>query len=188
MNPKDERKLANALNKRDWPTAEKILRRKTAKGGSAADFYNLGAVLNEMGRWRFAITALKRARKMAPRDEGVLMQLGRAALAEQDLELAADAFGAALQVSPGNRMAKSNFGKLSLRLGDWKTAREVLKDFKEPEMRMLAYRAAAEMGDEAARAELDALLAEPRSRAAAVSAMAKTGRGRIPLNPPPAAD
>jgi len=184
MSAKDEMKLRQALGRRDWPTAEKLLRKKTAKGGQAADFYNLGAVLNEMGKWRFAINALKRAANAGPKDVPTWLQLGRAALADKDLALAAEAFGRAAKLDPGNRLAKANYGKLSLRLGDWTTARAVLREFDEPEMRMLAYRAAAELGDPWAGAELEGLLSDPETRAAAVSAMAKTGRGRIPLNPP----
>ena len=185
MPSSEDTRLAEALSSQDWATAERILKRRTAKSkASPADHFNLGVVQIEMGRYARALAPLKRAAKMTPQDVVVWLQLGRAALGAEDLAVARTAFARAHALDPGNPVARSSHGKLSLRFGDWQAAEAALSGLNGAEAAALAYRAAAERGAEGARDCLHDLLKRPETRSAAMKAMAKTARGRIPLRLP----
>lgn len=183
--------LAALLAARDWPAAERALRRLAgAKGAGAPVFYSLGKVLLEMEKPQQALHWLGRAVAADPALQAAHFEQGRAAVAAGDLPLAARAFAAALDRDPADADAARNLGRVAERTGDHAAAARAWARLLalapgDGEALCGAYVAAAEAGGGAA--ERAALLARADTRPEALKALIRTGRGALPLRLPPAA-
>ncbi len=175
--------LSHALAARDWPKAERLLRRVVARAGAPASaHYNLGKVLFEQGKTAPAIMALRRAVATDPNHQAAWFELGRAALLVPDLSLAGAAFSKAALLDPQDADARINAARVALRRGLWQDALTHAEGAMSGDAALIRYRALAERGDKAAADALAALLSDRGRRADVLTAMTRTARGRIPLN------
>jgi len=179
-------KLAAALMAGDWAQAEKLLRRAAAsKKADGAVFYNLGKVLLEQDRPGAALLQFRKAVAKRPGHADTWYELGRSALMEQDLPLAKQAFAKAIALAPSDTDARRSLGRVSLRLGDYDMARTAWEPLAgDAEADEALYRIAAETGDAEAETLRQALLNRPAGREAALKAMVRVSKGKVPLQVP----
>lgn len=169
----------------DWPRAERLLRRAaTSKGAPAEVFYNLAKVLEargaaaQMGPWLRKAVAARADYAIA------WFELGRWAANAREDDLAIAAFRKAVALTPRDKDARINLGRLALRRADWDLAASAWSVLTGPEAEVARYRIATEQGADTS-ADLDRLLRNPATRGLAIQAMTRTARGCVPLSLPP---
>jgi tetratricopeptide (TPR) repeat protein len=178
--------LPALIARRDWPAAERLLRRAARRAEApAAVFYNLAKVLEAQGKTEQRLAWLARATAADPAHADAWFETGRARLDAGDLAGAEAAFARAAALQPQARDAWAMLLRLRLRLARWREAREALARAGDlgGEGKIAAFRIACELGEPAA-AERAAMLADPGLRPAALRALAQTARGRLPLRLP----
>lgn len=178
-------KLPALLAARDWPAAERVLKRAAkARPGEASILYNLGRVLMEQGQWAPARHWLKHALAAQPKHQAAWFELGRTALELSDFDAAQAAFAKALDLDPTDRDATRNLGRVALRLGAFSTARAAYGrlDPEDIETACALYRIAAETGAPEAASLRDGLLARRADRAQVLKTLTRTAKGVLPLN------
>jgi len=176
--------LSTLLDARDWAAAERLLRRAANDHDAPPQvFYNLGKVLESAGKpgqsgaWY---------RKAVAADSGYAIawfELGRFAIAADDLALAARAFDKAATLAPADADAWCNLGRVLLRLGQWAQARQAWAHLAGAEAELARYRIAAELNEETGAARA-VLLADPALRPAVIKALTRVAKGTVPLRFP----
>ncbi len=179
---KDIGALPALLAAKDWPAAERLLRR-IAKGKAPppAVFYNLAKVLELAGKPDQMKQWLQRAVAANPGYGLAWYELGRVALDHGALEDALTAFLRTSALMPDDADAQRNLGRVALRLGDWDKAATCFAAHDDPEARLARYRIAAETGSDT-RELRDALLAEREWRPEVIRTLTRTAKGSVPLN------
>ena len=117
--------LGRLLAEEDWSNAERVLRRAAKAGDAPAQVpYNLAMVLQKQGKQRPSGQWLKSALAKDPAYQAAWFELGRWAVAEQDLEQAEKAFARAVDLDQADMDAHRNLGRVALRRGNWDLAAE----------------------------------------------------------------
>lgn len=179
---KDQNFLPALLAAKDWPAAERLLRRLAkGKAPQPAVFYNLAKVLEAGGKPEQMKHWFERAVAANPNYGVAWFELGRVALEHNALDEALTAFVRTAALMPGDADTRRNLGRVAMRLGDWDRAAECFAGQGDPEARLAHYRIAAETG--ASSTELrDALLAERSWRPEVIKTLTRTAKGSVPLN------
>lgn len=178
---KDLNSLPALLAAKDWPAAERLLRR-LAKGKvpPPAVFYNLAKVLEAAGKPDQMKHWLEKAVAANPRYGVAWFELGRIALDQGALKDALAVFVRASALMPEDADTRRNLGRVALRLGDWGKATECFAAQSDPEARLACYRIAAETG--ASTTDLrDAFLEERSWRPEVIKTLTRTSKGSVPL-------
>ncbi len=179
---KDIRALPALLAAKDWPAAERLLRR-LAKGKAPPPvvFYNLAKVLeaggkpDQMKHWLERAVAANSGYGLA------WFELGRVALDNGALDDALAAFVRASALMPEDTDTTRSLGRVALRLGDWDRAAQCFEAQDDPEARLARYRIAAETGSDSTDLR-DALLTERSWRPEVIKTLTRTAKGSVPLN------
>jgi|GEM_PF-1452816 tetratricopeptide (TPR) repeat protein len=179
---KDQTSLPALLAAKDWPAAERLLRRLAkGKAPQPAVFYNLAKVLEAGGKPDQMKHWLERAVAANPSYGIAWYELGRIALDHGALADALTAFMRASALMPDDADTRRNLGRVALRLGDWDKAMDCFAAQSDPEARLARYRIASETG--ATTTDLrDALLAERSWRPEVIKTLTRTAKGSVPLN------
>lgn len=139
--------LPALLAARDWPRAERLLRRAAReKAPPAQVFYNLAKVLIEAGKAEQAGQWLRRALRVDPRYANAWFELGRWAIAQRDYAQAQDAFTRVLDLESNDLSAARNLLALAQRRGDASAMARACTVLPEGETDAARYRLAAESG------------------------------------------
>lgn len=178
---KDHTSLPALLAAKNWPAAERYLRRLAkGKAPQPAVFYNLAKVLEASGKPDQMKHWLERAVASHPSYGVAWFELGRIALKHNALHDALTAFLKASALMPKDPDTRRNLGRVALRLGDWDKATDCFAAQSDPEALLARYRIAAETG--ASTRELrDALLAERNWRPEVIKTLTRTAKGSVPL-------
>ena len=95
--------------------AEGYFREALKEGANEVQIYNrLGIILRGQGKWREAIEDYKKAIALAPDDEAIFYNMGKAYLEGGNRMDAGDCFERALLINPNLQPAKEELGKLNL--------------------------------------------------------------------------
>lgn len=168
----------------DWAGAEKLLRRAArAKAAPAQVFYNLGKVLEAAGRPEQSGTWFRKAVAADPSYAMAWFELGRRAIALDDLDLAEKTFARVTALTPSDMDAWRTLARLHLRRGHWAEARTAWAHFDDAEARAALYRIACELGEDTGplRARL---LSSKEGRPEVIKAVTRVSRGALPLRFP----
>ncbi len=178
---KDLDSLPALLAAKDWPAAERLLRR-LAKGKTPppAVFYNLAKVLEAAGKPDQMKHWLERAVTANPSYGNAWFELGRIALDHGALQDALAAFVRAFALMPDDADTRRNLGRVALRLGDWDRAAKCFAAQSDPEARLARYRIAAETGSQTTDLRA-ALLADRGLRPEVIKTLTRTAKGSVPL-------
>lgn len=170
------------LAAKDWPAAERLLRRLAkGKAPQPAVFYNLAKVLEAGGKPDQMKHWLEKAVAANPSYGVAWFELGRIALDHGALTDALTAFVRALALMPNDSDTRRNLGRVALRMGDWDRAKDCFAAQNDPEARLARYRIAAETGSDTTKLR-DALLAECSWRSEVIKTLTRTAKGSVPLN------
>lgn len=180
-------KAVEAIQKGDWPAAERRLR-KLAQGEKPAPqvLYNLAQVLLRLDKGRQAEHWFERAVEADPDYAIAWFELGRLRLESGALETAATAFERSAGADPNDADAWRNAARIRERLGAFERAEAhwtMLSEIEpeDVEARLGRARACYELGrfDEA-----EALLEDlpNEAKASALSLRTHVARGRLSLN------
>ncbi|MGJ8589896.1 MAG: tetratricopeptide repeat protein [Yoonia sp.] len=179
---KDQNSLPALLAAKDWPAAERLLRRLAkGKAPQPAVFYNLAKVLEAGGKPDQMKHWLERAVAANPSYGVAWFELGRITLDHGALADALTAFLRASALMPDDADTRRNLGRVALRLGDWDRAAECFAAKSDPEARLARYRIAAETRSDTSGLR-DALLAERGLRPEVIKTLTRTAKGSVPLN------
>lgn len=179
---KDLSFLPALLAAKDWPAAERLLRRfAKGKAPHSAVFYNLAKVLEAGGKPDQKKHWLERAVAANPSYGLAWFELGRVALEHNALSDALAAFVRASVLMPDDADTQRNLGRVALRLGDWDIATDCFLAHSDQEARLARYRIAAETGSDITDLR-DALLAERSWRPEVIKTLTRTAKGSVPLN------
>ncbi len=124
-----KQKVQNALNRRDFTKAKKILKeicKKAPRDGQA--WFLLSAVNGETGDFAGVITCCKRVLALDPRNVQALSNLGNAYAALQQPIEARQAYEKALRLEPKNPMVLHNLGNALVLDGAIKEAIKAFED------------------------------------------------------------
>lgn len=179
---KDLNSLPALFFAKDWPAAERLLRR-LAKGKAPPPlvFYNLAKVLDAAGKPDQMKHWLEKAVVANPNYGFAWFELGRIALDHGALDDALAAFIRASALLPNDADTRRNLGRIALRLGDWERAADCFAAQSDPEARLARYRIAAETGSHTTDLR-DALLAERSWRPEVIKTLTRTAKGSVPLS------
>ncbi|MBC58090.1 MAG: hypothetical protein CL814_14310 [Confluentimicrobium sp.] len=181
----DVSSLPALLQAEDWAGAERLLRRAAKDRRAPAQvFYNLGKVLEAGGKAPQSGAWYRRAVAVEPGYANAWFELGRWAVAAEDLVLAEQAFARAARLAPQDLDAWRNLGRVRLRRGQWAQARTAwLHLGDDAEARVALYRVTAELGEDTGAARA-ALLSDPALRPQAMKALTRVAKGAVPLRFP----
>ena len=173
--------LPSLFAAKDWPTAERLLRKAAKNRKAPAEIhYNLGKVLEAQGRKAQAINYFKRAVALKPGYAAAWFEMGRMMMDTGDLAAALPVFEKAARLDPADRFAPRNIGRIALRLGLWDKVDAAYAECDDDEALMALYRSAAEQRKNSAPQMLADALARADRRPVALRMMTRTARGSIP--------
>lgn len=177
--------LPQLLATEQWAAAERVLRRAAQnKAASAPIFYNLAKVLEMQGKDAQRETWLKRALARDPGHAKAWFELARLRQDAGDLADAEAGFAKAAALDSQDLEAWRMVARLRLRLGAWRGVQEAVMHLPaDAETRVMAYRAACELGQDTTRLRA-ALLKDPDIRPEALKALTRVAKGAVPLRLP----
>ncbi|MEO0912027.1 MAG: hypothetical protein AAFY59_03430 [Pseudomonadota bacterium] len=178
--------LQPLIEARDWPKAERLLRRAAdAKGAPPQVHHNLAKVLEAQGKpLSQRRTWLKRALSLDAAYARAWLELGRLEIEAEAWQPACAALEKAVALAPNDQDARRLFARVALRLGLWAEVLEAAASMPgDTEAKVLAYRARTELGEPTLGALCD-LIAAPATRQTAIAVMTRTAKGRIPRRLP----
>ena len=178
------------IARRDWPGAERLLRRLTDRKGPLIPQagYNLALVLRQRGGGPEVADWLRRVLAEAPDYHNARFELGVELMNSDAYEEAAGQFASYLKACPNDVDARKNLAQLAARLGHWDQAEEQARSAlsmadKDPDLRLTLANILRETGrqDEADALYSRLLTEQPQARAAVLKAMTTGSKGRLPL-------
>lgn len=187
--PPTAAKLAAAISRSDWPTAERLLRQWAQKKSAPATvFYNLAQVLVRSGKADQAGAWYRKAVAADPGYADAWCEYGAWRLERGEAAEARAAYAKALALRSEDLDARRGAARTAMRLGEWRAAAAdwtmVLQSAPDDEEAQVgALRAALETNDPSAGQARRELAARPQARPALLKALTRSAKGSVPLRP-----